>query len=140
MFKKQIQKPEQPTENQVYPWRILLVDDDPFILTMISAWLEDMGYEIKTSENGFDAVSQLPIFKPHLVITDLRMEDMDGIALLKEIHKYNSVLPVIIVSGNTQISDAVHATPEGVFEFLTKPIDPEELFRCVRSALRLTKV
>lgn len=140
MFNKLIQKSEKSMKDEVYPLRILIVDDDPFILTMISAWLEDMGYEIKMSENGFDAVSQLPIFEPHLVITDLRMEDMDGIALLQEIQKYNSVLPVIMLSGNNQISDAVHATAQGVFEFLTKPIDPEELFRCVHSALRLTKV
>ncbi len=115
--------------------RILLVDDDSVILTMITAWLEEKGYEVKTEESGSDAVRNLPTFQPDLVITDLRMEDMDGIALLNEIQKYNSILPVIMLSGTAQISDAVCATHQGVFEFLTKPVEPDELFRCVKSAL-----
>ncbi len=115
--------------------RILLVDDDSIILTMLTAWLEDIGYEIKAVTNGIDAISALPVFKPNLVITDLRMEGMDGIALLKEIQKHNSVLPVIMLSGNAHISDAVRATHQGIFEFLTKPIDPDELFHYVRLAL-----
>lgn len=115
--------------------RVLLVDDDPIILTMLSTWLEEGGYQVKTSESGAEAVIQLSIFRPHLVITDLRMEGMDGIALLKEVQKHSSVLPVIMLSGSAQISDAVRATHQGVFEFLTKPVDPEELFRHVQSAL-----
>ena len=117
------------------PLRILLVDDDSIILTMLTAWLEDIGYEIKAVTNGINAISILPDFKPNLVITDLRMEGMDGIALLKEIQKYNSILPVIMLSGNAHISDAVRATHQGIFEFLTKPIDPDELFHYVRLAL-----
>jgi two-component system response regulator GlrR len=124
-----------PTLDTVRFLRILLVDDDQFILTMVSAWLEEGGYEVKTTETGVDAVCELETFKPHLVITDLRMDGMDGMTLLKEIQKYNSVLPVIMLSGSAHISDAVRATHQGVFEFLTKPIDPDELFRCVHSAL-----
>ncbi|MDM8569952.1 sigma 54-interacting transcriptional regulator, partial [Thiotrichales bacterium HSG1] len=131
MPKKVIQKPA--AEERFL--RILLVDDDPLILTMLTAWLEDIGYKVKTVQSGFDAVSILPDFKPNLVITDLCMDKMDGIALLKEIQKYDLVLPVIILSGNAHISDAVRATHQGVFEFLTKPVDPDELFHYVRLAL-----
>ncbi len=134
MPKKTTEMQKVSTE-EVRLLRILLVDDDPIILTMISAWLEDKGYEVKTTENGADAVSELPIFKPHLVITDLRMEGMDGMILLKKIQKYNSILPVIMLSGSAHISDAVRATHQGVFEFLTKPVDPDELFHKIHSAL-----
>jgi two-component system, NtrC family, response regulator GlrR len=127
------QEPLLKEENHLL--RILLVDDDPFILTMVSAWLEEENYDVKTVENGLDAVSELSLFQPNLVITDLRMENMDGITLLKEIQKYNTVLPVIMLSGNAHISDAVRATHQGIFEFLTKPVDPDELFQSVRTAL-----
>ena len=130
-------KQKPPSNETVALRRILLVDDDPFILTLIASWLEEAGYEIKTVENGADAIETLPVFKPHLVITDLRMENMDGIALLNKIQKYNSILPVMMLSGSAQISDAVRATHQGVFEFLTKPVDPDELFRCVKSAISL---
>lgn len=127
---------EQPVvQEETRPLRILLVDDDPFILTMVSAWLEAEGYEVKTTENGSDAINSLPEFHPHLVITDLRMEGMDGIALLKEIQNYNSILPVIMLSGAAEISDAVSATHQGIFEFLTKPITPEPLFNSIKNAL-----
>jgi two-component system response regulator GlrR len=106
---------------------------------MISAWLEEKGYEVKAEESGNNAVTSLPTFKPDLVITDLRMEDMDGIALLNEIQKYNSILPVIMLSGTAHISDAVCATHQGVFEFLTKPVEPDKLFRSVKSALSLIR-
>ena len=132
---KSTDKQEPISEKAIHLSRILLVDDDPLILTMISTWLEDENYELKTTRKGFDAIELLPIFKPHLVITDLYMEDMDGITLLKEIQKYNSILPVIMLSGTADISDAVRATHQGVFQFLSKPIEPKELLRCVKSAL-----
>ncbi|ALG67464.1 sigma-54-dependent transcriptional regulator [Beggiatoa leptomitoformis] len=127
--------PTPLAEEEARPLRILLVDDDAFILTLMSAWLEDAGYEVATVESGEKAVLELPLFRPHLVVTDLRMDGMDGIALLKQIQDYNTILPVIMLSGSAQISDAVRATHQGVFEFLTKPVDPEDLFRCVQAAL-----
>ena len=125
----QIQKPEQ-----VYLVRILLIDDDPFILTMLSFWLEEKGYEIKTTENGTDAISELLNFRPHIVITDFRLEDMDGITLLTEIQKYHPAVPVIMLSGN-KISEH-----PGIFKFLAKPVEPDELFHCIHSALEFINV
>ena len=135
--KKLTSKQKPPPNDTISLRRILLVDDDPFILTIIATWLKDAGYEVKTVENGTDAIETLPVFKPHLVITDLRMEDMDGIALLKKIQKYNSILPVIMLSGSAEISDAVRATRQGIFKFLTKPVEPDELFRAVKSIISL---
>lgn len=124
-----------PTE-ETRSLRILIVDDDEVILVMVSAWLVEAGYEVETCNTGESAMALLPEFRPHLVITDLRMDDMDGITLLKEIQSFNSVLPVIMLSGTADISDAVRATHQGIFEFLTKPIDhPEKLLECVKSAL-----
>ncbi|WP_353571067.1 sigma-54 dependent transcriptional regulator [Candidatus Albibeggiatoa sp. nov. BB20] len=135
-------KESLPEEDQSTPseearsLRILIVDDDEVILVMVSAWLAEVGYEVKTCNTGESAMELLPEFRPHLVITDLRMDDMDGITLLKEIQQFNSVLPVIMLSGTADISDAVRATHQGIFEFLTKSDDlPEKLLHCVTSAL-----
>lgn len=124
-----------PAEFEPKNFRVLLVDDDPFILILISAWLEDTGYQIKTCNNGIEAIQLLPEFRPHVVVTDLRMDGMDGITLLKEIQHYSSVMPVIMLSGSANISDAVRAAHQGVFEFLTKPVEPDALFKCIQSAL-----
>ena len=124
-----------PAEFEPKNFRVLLVDDDPFILILISAWLEDAGYQIKTCNNGIEAIQLLPEFRPHVVVTDLRMDGMDGITLLKEIQHYSSVMPVIMLSGSANISDAVRAAHQGVFEFLTKPVEPDALFKCIQSAL-----
>ncbi|MEK7991191.1 MAG: sigma-54 dependent transcriptional regulator [Thiotrichaceae bacterium] len=135
MPKESLPEKEQSTPSEVRSLRILIVDDDEVILIMVSAWLAEAGYEIKTCNTGESAMELLPEFRPHLVITDLRMDDMDGITLLKEIQQFNSVLPVIMLSGTADISDAVRATHQGIFEFLTKPIDPDKLLECVKSAL-----
>jgi two-component system response regulator GlrR len=136
MPKKSLPEEEtSTTTEEVHSLRILVVDDDEVILVMVSAWLGDAGYEVETCNTGENAMNLLPEFRPHLVITDLRMDDMDGLTLLKEIQKFNAVLPVVMLSGNADISDAVRATHQGIFEFLTKPIDPDKLLQCVKSAL-----
>lgn len=126
--------PESNTSQTLRQPKILIVDDDPIILELLTSWLQK-DYETQTVENGKDAITRLSTFNPDLVITDLRMKEMDGIALLTEIQQYNSVLPVIMLSGSAHISDAVRAAHQGIYEFLTKPVDPEALFTCVKSAL-----
>ncbi|WP_305047193.1 sigma 54-interacting transcriptional regulator, partial [Geoalkalibacter sp.] len=76
--------------------------------------------------------------RPHLVITDLRMEGMDGLALFEAIRKGNSALPVIIMTAHGSIPDAVAATRRGVFSFLTKPLEARDLLRDVEKALLLS--
>ena len=68
-------------------YKILLVDDDISLLKLLSIRLKSSGYEIETAENARHALTRLATFQPHLVITDLRMADMDGLALFDRIHK-----------------------------------------------------
>ena len=120
---------------EMHSFRILVVDDDAVILTMLSVWLEQEGYQVLCVESGADAIIQLHAFNPHVVITDFNMEGMDGITLLKRIQEHNSILPVIMLSGSAQIPDAIRATHQGIFEFITKPVHPENLFDIVKHAL-----
>ncbi len=117
--------------------KILLVDDDPNMLRLLSIRLTAAGYEIFTTESGEEAIAQLAVNRPQLVITDLRMEGMDGMALFDHIHKKNPALPVIILTAHGSIPEAVAATQRGVFGFLTKPFNANELLERVAAALRL---
>lgn len=119
-------------------YRILLVDDDADILALISTWLKNEDFTVITSSSGEEAITQVDIVRPDLVITDLFMGGMDGMQLLSEIHQDNPLLPVIMLSGQAQIPDAVRATHLGSAAFLTKPVKKEELIEQARKALRIS--
>ena len=116
---------------------ILLVDDDPGLLRLISMRLNASGYEVETVESGEQALARLSVSKPNLVITDLRMGGMDGMALFEAIHKTNPTLPVVILTAHGSIPDAVDATNRGVFGFLTKPFESKALLSQVEAAIKL---
>ncbi len=119
-------------------YRILLVDDDPSLLSLLSMRLNAAGYQVQTAESAEQALAMLPVAKPHLVITDLRMEGMDGLALFDAIRKTHASLPVIILTAHGSIPEAVAATRRGVFSFLTKPTNGRDLVREVEKALSLS--
>jgi len=117
---------------------ILIVDDDPDILKLISIRLTAAGHNTATASNGVEAMSAISLQRPDLVISDLRMPAMDGMALLEAVHHAHPTLPVIILTAHGSIPDAVRATQRGVFGFLTKPFDSQELLQQVSAALRLS--
>jgi two-component system response regulator GlrR len=116
---------------------ILVVDDDKDILKLISIRLNAAGYATVTANNGAEALSAIMLQRPDLVISDLRMPAMDGMALLDAIQQSHPSLPVIMLTAHGSIPDAVNATQRGVFSFLTKPFDSQALLQQVASALRL---
>ncbi len=118
--------------------KILLVDDDPGLLRLLSIRLRAEGYEVEAVESAHKALGVLHRFSPDLVITDLRMDKMDGIGLLKELQTRSPGLRVIIITAHGTIPDAVTATQHGAFGFLTKPIDKEELMTLVDRALKVS--
>ena len=101
--------------------RILLVDDDPDLLRLLGMRLTSAGYELAAADSGAAALLKVASFRPHVVVTDLRMEGMDGLALFDALHAQHSTLPVIILTAHGTIGDAVTATKRGVFGFITKP-------------------
>jgi two-component system response regulator GlrR len=118
--------------------RILLVDDDPGLLRLLSIRLRAEGYEVEAVESAHKALATLNNFSPDLVITDLRMDKMDGIGLLKELQTRSPGLRVVIITAHGTIPDAVTATQHGAFGFLTKPIDKDELMSLVERALKFS--
>jgi len=116
--------------------RVMLVDDDLDLLRLLSIRLEGAGYGVTAVESGEAALSQLAVASPDVVITDLRMGGMDGIALFESLKKKNPALPVIILTAHGTIPDAVAATQRGVFGYLTKPFDGKALLTQVEKALQ----
>jgi len=118
--------------------RILVVDDDPGLLRLLTIRLRAENYDVEAVEGGPQAVAAASRFRPDLVITDLRMEPMDGIGLLKELQNRWPGLKVILLTAHGTIPDAVQATQMGAFGFLTKPVDKQELLDQVQKALRIS--
>ena len=118
--------------------KILLVDDDPGLLRLLSIRLRAEGYDVEAVESAHTALATLNRFTPDLVITDLRMDKMDGIGLLKELQTRSPGLRVVIITAHGTIPDAVVATQSGAFGFLTKPIDKDELMVTVEKALKVS--
>ena len=117
---------------------ILLVDDDPDLLQLISLRLTSAGYRVRTADSGETALASLAVARPSAVITDLRMPGIDGMQLFQAIHREHPALPVIILTAHGTIPDAVTATQRGVFGFLTKPFDSQELLQKVAAAIKLS--
>jgi two-component system response regulator GlrR len=117
---------------------LLLVDDDPDLLKLISLRLTSAGYRVRTAESGEAALATMAVTRPALVITDLRMPGMDGLQLFETIHRQHPTMPVIILTAHGTIPDAVSATQRGVFGFLTKPFDSQDLLQKVAAAVALS--
>ncbi len=117
------------------PARLLLVDDDPGLLKLLGMRLVSEGYSVVTAESGPEALRVLGREKVDLVICELRMDEMDGLQLFSEIQKGHPGMPVIILTAHGSIPDAVAATQQGVFSFLTKPVDKDALYKAIDEAL-----
>ena len=116
--------------------RVLVVDDDPGLLRLLTIRLRSQKYEVEPVSSAADALAAVAHFRPDLVITDLRMAQMDGIELLHELQRRWPSLNVILLTAHGTIPDAVRATQSGAFAFLTKPVEKEQLLDEVRRALR----
>ena len=118
--------------------KILLVDDDPGLLRLLAMRLESLGYQVDTSPNGKEGLAKVDLIRPDLLVTDLRMDQMDGYELFKRVRQIAPFLPVIIMTAHGTIPDAVRATREGVFSYITKPIDRDEFLVEVEKALKVS--
>jgi two-component system response regulator GlrR len=117
---------------------ILVVDDDPDLLDLIGMRLSAAGYKVTLAASGEEALDRFHAERPRAVITDLRMDGMDGHALFTRLHAEAPTVPVIILTAHGTIPDAVAATQRGVFGFLTKPFDSKELLQRVAEAVAVS--
>jgi two-component system response regulator GlrR len=115
--------------------KILIVDDDTDLLALLAMRLEAAGYEVETATSAEIALNRLDVSRPQLIITDMQMSGMDGMALFAHIQVATPTLPVIILTAHGTIPDAVAATQQGVFGYLSKPFDSKTLLAQVAQAV-----
>jgi cyclic di-GMP phosphodiesterase len=115
--------------------RILVVDDESHVRSMIGATLERQGYDIELAVSGAEAIAVLRRQPFDLVLTDIVMQDGNGIALLESIRSENPHLPVVMVSAIHDISVAIDSMRRGAYDYLLKPFEREHLIATVQRAL-----
>jgi two-component system, NtrC family, response regulator GlrR len=115
---------------------ILVVDDDADILKLLMLRLSASGYLVSAAQSAHEALALFKSKSFALVISDLRMPEMDGFGLFDAIHQLDPSVPFILLTAHGSIPEAVHATQQGVFSFLTKPFDSKDLLQKVENALK----
>ena len=115
--------------------RILVVDDDPNVLEVLNARLLSVGYDVYLASDAADAINIINKKTPHLVISDVKMPGMDGIALFNKIQDLHPGLPVIFLTAYANVSEAVHAVKAGAADYLEKPFDGHDLVKKIEETL-----
>jgi len=118
---------------------ILVVDDEPQITRVLKTTLSSQGYGIRTASDGEEALQAMREWPPDLIVTDLRMPNMDGLELCREVRKTSQV-PIIVLSVKGEDSIKVQALDAGADDYVTKPFSMTELTARIRAALRRASV
>ncbi|MBU1679324.1 MAG: response regulator, partial [Bacteroidetes bacterium] len=116
--------------------KILIVDDDKDMRQLLSDILKSEGYEVRTAESGKKALKEIEVIRPEIVLLDIRLPDMNGIEVLKEIKKFDESIIVIMLSAYGDIQNAVDAMKLGAFDYFTKPFLNEEIILDIKKALQ----
>jgi two-component system alkaline phosphatase synthesis response regulator PhoP len=118
--------------------KILVVDDEPSIINLVSAYLKPEGYEVYTAADGNAGLKAARVFKPDLIILDLMLPGIDGIELLSRLRRESDVY-VIMLTARTDETDKIVGLSVGADDYVTKPFSPRELVARVKAALRRIK-
>ena len=115
--------------------KILIIDDDPTICIMLQGLLNKKGFESEIAFSANEGLKKFGSFKPNLVISDFRLPDINGLDLLKKLKSLSPHMPVIIMTSYAEIRTAVNAIKLGAYEYVTKPLNPEEILVLIKSAI-----
>ena len=117
------------------PKRILIVDDEEDVRWLLATLLKEYGFEPVVACNGLEALEQVKMSAPEVILMDLRMPILDGMTVLKDIRASQPELPIIMITAYGDISSAVEAMKLGAYDYITKPFDNVKLVRAVVGAL-----
>jgi two-component system, OmpR family, response regulator len=118
--------------------RILVVDDEPNILDVISMALRYQGFEVATAPNGRDALATVRSFQPHLMLLDIMLPDMEGFEVARRLGAERAELPIVFLTARDTTEDKVRGLTMGGDDYVTKPFSLEELVARIRAILRRT--
>src|SRR3954452_8504057 len=129
---------ESTTTNGVV--RVLVVDDEPNIVDVISMALRYQGFTVESAGNGREALAAVADFKPHLMLLDIMLPDMEGFDVARRLGGERAALPIIFLTARDATEDKVRGLTSGGDDYVTKPFSLEELVARIRAILRRTGV
>jgi PAS domain S-box-containing protein len=137
-----MRKPRLPMPSSAHrPVKILAIDDEPVIRDSIASYLEDSGFKVLQAGDGKAGLALFREQAPDLILLDLRMPEMDGLAFLDTLQQESADTPVIVVSGTGVLQDAIEALRAGAHDFVTKPIlDMAVLEHAIQNALERARL
>ena len=115
--------------------RLLIVDDELSVRDSLGKWFQEEGYDVVTAESASDALTRLAESKWDVALVDIKMHGTDGIELQKRMHEVDPELIVIMMTGYASVETAVAALKNGAYDYVTKPLDPDEISHLVKKAL-----
>ncbi len=116
--------------------KILIVDDELSVRKSLEEWFLEDGFAVETAEDGNAALEKMHAGPYDIIIVDLKMPGMDGITLQKRVREIDPNAAIVILTAYASVETAVEALKLGAFDYVTKPVDPDELSNLVRNALR----
>ena len=119
--------------------KALVIDDEQIVLESVSALLTDEGFEVDVSLDGRQGLDWAIERNYDVVLTDIRMPDIGGMKVLRDVKRINPTLPVIMITGYASVESAVQAMKLGAAEYIEKPFEPEQLLDAVSRALGISK-
>ena len=115
--------------------KLLIVDDELSVRDSLGKWFREEGYEVATSENANDALTQLAQHRWDAALVDIKMHGTDGIELQRRMHEVDPDLVVIMMTGYASVETAVAALKNGAYDYVTKPLDPDDIAHLVKNAI-----
>jgi two-component system OmpR family response regulator len=123
---------------QAEPLRVLVVDDEPSILDVVTMALRHQGYEVAVADTGTDALAQARAWRPHAMVLDVMLPDMEGFEVARRLAGERADLPILFLSARDNTADKVRGLTTGGDDYVTKPFSLEELLARLRNILRRT--
>ncbi|WP_341225779.1 sigma-54 dependent transcriptional regulator [uncultured Arcticibacterium sp.] len=115
--------------------KILVIDDDKDVRLLLDRFLKRQDYIVSTASSGKEGLEMLSKDVPDLILTDFKLGDINGGDLLKKVKEKHAALPVIIITGYSDIKVAINVMKNGAFDYVTKPLFPEEILNIIKKAL-----
>lgn len=120
--------------------KLIIVDDERIVRESLRHWFEEEGYIIDTAENGNEALQKFSVNKYDLALIDMKMPGMTGLELLKKVKVIDPGCIAILITAFASVPTAIQALKDGAYDYVTKPIDPDELNNIVKNALEISKL
>ncbi len=116
--------------------KILIVDDEQIVRDSLTHWFEEDGYQVSSAVDAFDVLKDLQPGKYDIMLVDIKMPKMSGLELLEKVKEIDPDCIVIIITAYASVPSAVQALKNGAFDYVTKPIDPDELSHLIKNAIK----